>query len=147
MSQLSRKWANICMIGVLIPFWTSLAFRVVNNTETTTSLPVADSVITLLSITIIPIILGMIFRHLKKDIANKLEGPVKRITGIYLVILIGGLLYKERVHFSTYMLLLGPAMATLNIATMAFGGISARLMKLSRADTITLILETGIQMM
>ena len=24
MSQLSRKWANICMIGVLIPFWTSL---------------------------------------------------------------------------------------------------------------------------
>ena len=27
MSQLSRKWANICMIGVLIPFWTSLLVR------------------------------------------------------------------------------------------------------------------------
>ena len=26
-SQLSRKWANICMIGVLIPFWTSLLVR------------------------------------------------------------------------------------------------------------------------
>ena len=27
MSQLSRKWANICMNGVLIPFWTSLLVR------------------------------------------------------------------------------------------------------------------------
>ena len=27
MSQISRKWANICMIGVLIPFWTSLLVR------------------------------------------------------------------------------------------------------------------------
>ena len=27
MSQLTRKWANICMIGVLIPFWTSLLVR------------------------------------------------------------------------------------------------------------------------
>ena len=27
MSQLSRKWANICMFGVLIPFWTSLLVR------------------------------------------------------------------------------------------------------------------------
>ncbi len=27
MSQLSRRWANICMIGVLIPFWTSLLVR------------------------------------------------------------------------------------------------------------------------
>ena len=27
MSQLSRRWASICMIGVLIPFWTSLLVR------------------------------------------------------------------------------------------------------------------------
>lgn len=27
MSQLSNRWANICMIGVLIPFWTSLLVR------------------------------------------------------------------------------------------------------------------------
>lgn len=27
MSQISRKWASICMIGVLIPFWTSLLVR------------------------------------------------------------------------------------------------------------------------
>jgi putative spermidine/putrescine transport system permease protein len=27
MSQLPRKWAGICMIGVLIPFWTSLLVR------------------------------------------------------------------------------------------------------------------------
>ena len=27
MSQISRKWANICLIGVLIPFWTSLLVR------------------------------------------------------------------------------------------------------------------------
>ena len=27
MSQLSRKWAGICMFGVLIPFWTSLLVR------------------------------------------------------------------------------------------------------------------------
>ena len=27
MAKLSRKWANICMVGVLIPFWTSLLVR------------------------------------------------------------------------------------------------------------------------
>ena len=27
MSQLSKKWANICMVAVLIPFWTSLLVR------------------------------------------------------------------------------------------------------------------------
>ena len=27
MAQLSRKWANICMVAVLIPFWTSLLVR------------------------------------------------------------------------------------------------------------------------
>ena len=27
MSQLPKKWAGICMIGVLIPFWTSLLVR------------------------------------------------------------------------------------------------------------------------
>ena len=27
MSQISRKWASLCMIGVLIPFWTSLLVR------------------------------------------------------------------------------------------------------------------------
>ena len=27
MSQLSKRWASICMIGVLIPFWTSLLVR------------------------------------------------------------------------------------------------------------------------
>ena len=36
-------------------------------------------------------------------------------------------------------------MATLNIATMAFGGVSARLLRLPRGDTITLILETEFQ--
>ncbi len=130
---------------VTIPFWTNRAFQFVNQSQANAELPVADSVITLLSITILPIILGMIFRRFRQDTADKLETPVKRITGTYLVILIGGLLYKERANFSEYMLLLGPAMATLNITTMAFGGFSARLMKLPRGDTITLILETGIQ--
>ena len=27
MSQLPKKWAGLCMIGVLIPFWTSLLVR------------------------------------------------------------------------------------------------------------------------
>ena len=132
--------------GVLtIPFWTNLAFKIVTQSEATTQLPVADSVVTLLSITIFPIVIGMIFRRFKKDVADKLEDPVKKITGTYLVILIGGLLFKERANLSEYFLMLGPAMATLNVTTMLFGGVSARLLRLPREDTITLILETGIQ--
>ena len=30
MSQLPKKWANICMIGVLIPFWTSLLLSLIH---------------------------------------------------------------------------------------------------------------------
>ena len=129
---------------VTIPFWTDL-LNLISNGANTTELPVAESVVTLLSITILPITVGMLFRRFNSTLADSLEDPVKRITGIYLVLLIGGLLYKERAQFSEYMLLLGPAMATLNIATMAFGGVSARLLRLPRGDTITLILETGIQ--
>ena len=130
---------------ITIPFWTGLAFEVIADQNNTTELPVGESVITLLSITIVPILLGMLFRRYQQAMADRLEGPVKKITGIYLVILIGGLLFKERHQLGLYLSVLGPAVAFLNIATMSFGGITARLFRLPRADTITLILETGIQ--
>ena len=130
---------------VSIPFWTGLAFDLVVGQANTTALPVSESVLTLLSITILPITCGMIFRHFRQATADRLENPVKRITGIYLVILIGGLLYKERHDLATYMMVLGPGVAFLNIATLSFGGFSARILRLPREDTITLILETGIQ--
>ena len=84
---------------VTIPFWTGLAFEFISNGANTTELPVAESVVTLLSITILPITVGMLFRRFNSTLADSLENPVKRITGIYLVLLIGGLLYKERAQF------------------------------------------------
>jgi BASS family bile acid:Na+ symporter len=108
-------------------------------------LPVLKTIIQIMAITIIPILLGMLVRAKRPGIAMSLEKPVKVASAIILFVIVLGLIWNEREQMPGFFRQVGVAAGLLNVITMAVGFYSAKLGKLSLAQSITIALESGLQ--
>ncbi len=128
-----------------IPIIISFSLNYFMASDQSVQLDVAKVFGQLLVIIVIPVSLGMWIRSKREAFADKMERPVKIASALVLALVIVGILIKEKANVLSYFEQAGLASLALNLATMFVGFLSAKLFKLSNAQTLTISIESGIQ--
>ncbi|WP_025742783.1 bile acid:sodium symporter family protein [Aquimarina pacifica] len=99
----------------------------------------------LLAVIIVPVFVGMLIRAKSSGFAIKMEKPVGVASVILLILVITGVLIKERSNFVPYFIEAGLPTIVLNISTMGLGYLTAVSLKLIKPQAISIAVESGIQ--
>jgi len=108
-------------------------------------LPIFDTIITLMLITLVPVAIGMIIRSKAIGFARRMDKPVKIVSGILLFVIIFAAIITNKDIFVQSFRDVGPVALALNVAMLLIGYFSARVLSLKRAQSITISIESGIQ--
>ncbi len=99
----------------------------------------------LLVIVIIPVGIGMSIRAFKPNFATLMDKHVRRISTIMLILITAALVYKDRASVVPYFQQAGIAALLLNFISLSLGFLTAELLRLNRAQSICVAIESGIQ--
>jgi BASS family bile acid:Na+ symporter len=113
--------------------------------EGSVTLPVGKTIAQIFVISIIPVSIGMFIRKLKPSISQKAQEPVKIISALFLAAVIAAAIIKERENLIELMQLTGPVTFALNAGMIVLGFLAGKLFSLSKKQSITIGIETGIQ--
>lgn len=108
-------------------------------------LNVFGTVISVILITAIPVLIGMIILKKLPNLANRIEPTFRKLSAVFFVIILIAAILKERENLLSYLSEVGPMALSLNIATLAIGFFSARLLGLNFKQSRTVSIEAGIQ--
>jgi len=108
-------------------------------------LPFLQTVLKLVVVTVVPVILGMLLRHFKKNFCLKHEFLITRIPLMLLLLVIVGIIYQNWQKMPYFIAQTGlPALLLATLALLT-GYLFARLLKRSTIDARTIAIETSIQ--
>lgn len=129
-----------------IPFILSYALEYFGRgTNVTIELPIIDTIIQIMGITVIPISIGMLIRRFKTNFAKRMEKPMRiASTVIFILVFIAVLAANFRI-LGQAIKEVGLVTLLLNIITMGLGYLTARLFKLNLKSAISITVESGIQ--
>lgn len=130
---------------ISIPFIINLGLQLVLGEGTSIQLNVFQTIAQVCCIVILPIALGMFLKYKKPRFAKKAEGPVKKASGIFFVLVLIAIIYKERATLIANLEAAGLVSLTLNILTMATGYLIGYLFQLPLKQRISITIEGGIQ--
>ena len=108
-------------------------------------LNVFGTVISVILITAIPVLIGMIILRRTPNLAHRIEPTFRKLSAVFFVIILIAAILKERENLLTYISQVGPVALALNIATLVIGFFSSRLLGLSKKQSRTVSIEAGIQ--
>lgn len=125
------------------PLGLFLAMENLTGSGRTISLPVGQTVAFLFVITIIPVVLGMVVKAKKPEWARWGETPFKLFGLVFLVLIIGAALIREKDNVVGYFAQAGVAALLLNVLALAMGAGLALLFRLSKAQATCIAIDTG----
>ena len=143
--SVSLTAANSIVTIITIPFVINLALTQFLNVGEMIQLNIPQTIAQIFIIVIIPIAIGMAIKHYQSNFAKKMEKPVKFASAIVLLLVIIGIVLKEKSNLVSYFQQAGLIALTLNIVTMAIGLFSAKIAKLSQKQAVSISIESGIQ--
>jgi BASS family bile acid:Na+ symporter len=108
-------------------------------------LPVLQTIIQLVAITIVPISLGMVINYYNPVISKKAENPVKIFSSGFLLLIVIGIFVKNLDQMASYIAQVGLATLMLNLTCMFVGYGAAKLAKLNEAQSKAIGIEVGFQ--
>lgn len=108
-------------------------------------LPVFDTIIKVIIITLLPVAIGMLIRAKAPRFSDKMGKPVKIMSAILLFLIIMAAILNDKENFFNFFAQAGPVALSLNLAMLLVGFFSARLFRLRIAQSITISIESGIQ--
>ena len=135
------------IISVLtIPFILSYALDYFGtDVNVTINLPILDTILQIMIITVIPISIGMTIRRYFNDFAKRMEKPMRTAsTVVFLLVFIAVLIANSSLIINA-MKEVGLITLLLNILTMGLGFATAKLFKLNFKNVISITIESGIQ--
>jgi len=101
-------------------------------------------VIEVFAIVLIPVSFGMLLKSRFPALSVKLNKPVKILSALFLVLIIAGVVYQERVNILSYFKMVGSAALVFNILSMAIGYYLPKLLKTGEKQAIAIGMEIGI---
>jgi len=101
-------------------------------------------VIEVFAIVLIPVSFGMLLKSKVPALSVKLNKPVKILSALFLVLIIAGVVYQERVNILSYFKMVGSAALVFNILSMAIGYYLPKLLKTGEKQAIAIGMEIGI---
>jgi BASS family bile acid:Na+ symporter len=130
---------------ISIPLLVNFSLDYFMGADSPKSLPVFDSMIKILIITLIPTIIGMWIKSRFPKFTSKSIKAVNFSSAALFVLVVLGAVLAERENIVAYFLEAGPAALCLNLTTMGIGFISARLFATNERQSFTIALESGLQ--
>jgi len=135
------------VISILtIPFILSYALEYFgSNTDVSIKLPIVDTILQIMGITVIPISIGMFIRKHKTNFAKRMEKPMRTASTVIFILVFIAVLTANADKLVDGMKAAGLVTLVLNIATMGLGYLTAKLFKLNLKNAISITIESGIQ--
>jgi BASS family bile acid:Na+ symporter len=135
------------IVSVLtIPFILSYALGYFGTgTNVTIKLPIGDTILQIMAITVIPISIGMLIRKFKTNFANRMEKPMRIASTVIFILVFIAVVAANFNLIGDAMKKVGLVTLLLNIITMGLGYLTAKLFKLNLKNRISITIESGIQ--
>lgn len=129
-----------------IPFILSYALdHFGSNNGVEIQLPIGDTILQIMVITVIPISIGMLIRRFREEFARRSERPMRIASTVLFILVFIAVIVANLEVIGTAMTEVGLVTLLLNIATMGLGFLTARLFQLQLKDAISITIESGIQ--
>lgn len=131
---------------ITIPFILSYALEYFGSgTNVTIKLPILDTILQIMGITVIPISIGMGIRRFRINFARRMEKPMRIASTVLFIIVFIAILAANFNILGEAMKEVGLVTLLLNVLTMGLGYLTARLFKLNLKSAISITVESGIQ--
>ncbi len=129
-----------------IPFILSYALEYFGTgTNVTIKLPILDTILQIMVITVIPISIGMLIRKYKTNFAKRMEKPMRIASTVIFILVFLAVLIANYSILGEAMKEVGLVTLLLNITTMGLGFLTAKFFKLNLKSAISITVESGIQ--
>lgn len=130
---------------ITIPLLVNLSLWYFMAAEGAEHLPVLDSVLKILVITLVPTALGMLLNHRYPAFCRRCTGAVNAASILLFVLVLAGAIFSQKEELPGFFRQAGMAALALNVATMAAGYFSAKLFRLRLRQAFTISIESGLQ--
>lgn len=128
-----------------VPVFIVLSMNLYMGESTEFTLPIVDTIVQLIAITIVPIALGMTVNRYKPALAARSEKPVKIFSMVFLALIVAGVIAQNIEHLTDYFVQAGLAALTLNVLCLIAGYWLARGLKLNQKQGRAIGIEVGFQ--
>jgi BASS family bile acid:Na+ symporter len=108
-------------------------------------LPLLDSMVKILLITLVPTALGMWLKHWNPSLCQKATRAVNLASMALFILVLAGAILSQKEQLPGFFQQVGLAALALNVGTMAIGYLSAKIFRLSAAQGLTISIESGLQ--
>lgn len=108
-------------------------------------LPIADTILQVMVITVIPIIIGMLIKRFRPKFVERMEKPMRTASAILFILVLVAVIAANSKTILIGLKEVGLVTLLLNLATMGLGFLSSKLFKLDVSTTISITIESGIQ--
>jgi BASS family bile acid:Na+ symporter len=95
-------------------------------------------------VVLVPVAIGMLIRWHKAELANRLDKPVRIASAIFLLLVIGSAVAKERANVADFFKEVGLAALAFNLASMLVGYLIPRLFRVEPKQAVAIGMEIGI---
>ncbi len=129
-----------------IPLILSYALAYFNTSnDVAIKLPILDTILQIMIITVIPISIGMLILKFKPQFALRMEKPMRTASTVIFILVFIAVIGANIHMLGDAMKRVGIVVLLLNIATMGLGYLAARFFKLNLKNAISITIESGIQ--
>ena len=115
------------------------------ETDVVIELPVLQTMIQILVITVIPVSIGMLIRKKNEAFAARMERPMRIASTVLFIIIFLLVMFANKDLIVQAMKEVGLATLILNLSTMALGYLTAKVFGIKGKSQISITIESGIQ--
>ena len=115
------------------------------DTDVVIQLPILETMLQILVITVIPISIGMMIRKQREAFALRMEKPMRTASTILFVIIFLIIIIANKDNLTQAFKEVGLPTLLLNLSTMGLGYLSAKLFGITGKSQISITIESGIQ--
>lgn len=128
-----------------LPLLSYLALTHWLSLESSIEFPVIPTMLKLLTIALVPVLLGMWIHKKAPVFALKFQPLIKWSSLLFMVVVVVGIVASNKDKLFVMLGQVGPAVLLLSIVAMIIGGWVGKWCRLSPEQSLTLAIETGIQ--
>ena len=115
------------------------------STDVIIELPVIQTMLQILVITVIPVSIGMVIRKKNEGFALRMERPMRTASTVLFIIIFLLVMIANKENIIQAMKEVGLATLILNLSTMGLGYITAKFFGITGKSQISITIESGIQ--
>lgn len=115
------------------------------DTDVVIQIPILETMLQILVITVIPVSIGMMIRKRREAFALRMEKPMRTASTVLFVIIFLIIIIANKDNLIQAMKEVGLPTLLLNLSTMGLGYLSAKLFGITGKSQISITIESGIQ--